>query len=81
MGYREKCLGKKPLGLACGILHDISKQHLDIHHITPKCEGGSDNKRNLTAQDKFEHQRIHSIEGRASNKRKREIRKVLRETR
>ena len=80
MGYRERGFGKKPSGLVCGMLYDISKQHVDVHHIKPKCEGGSDSKHNLIALDKFEHQRIHDIYRAASNKRKEEIRKILRET-
>jgi len=81
MVYRKKYFGKKPKSLVGGILHDLSKQNVDVHHIKLQSEGGSHNKKNIIGLDKFEHQRIHSIYKKSSFKRKNEIRKILKDER
>jgi hypothetical protein len=40
---------------------DKNKKNLDVHHITPRCCGGKDDKENLIVVTKKHHTELHNL--------------------
>lgn len=62
MGYRKDFFKVHPLRkIEDSITHTILGERLEIHHLKPRCEGGSDNIKNLVAMTHGEHQVQHIL--------------------